>query len=1112
MDSQIYQKKTQLEHILLRPDSYVGSIKPNEEMIWIFKEERMCLNKLIFVPGLYKIFDEIIVNAVDNKQRDPKMNTIKVNIDIDSNEITIWNNGRGIPILKHKTEDLYIPELIFGTLLTSSNYNDNEKKITGGRNGFGAKLCNIFSKKFSIETSNKDLGLLFKQTWYNNMKQKEEPQITKSKVSDYTKVVFIPDLSKFGLDVLTEDHLLLFKRRVFDLAGICGGVKVFLNDERIPIKNFKQYIDLFPSLPSGITVYEKVNERWEIGVKCSTDFGFQQISFVNGIATTRGGRHVDYIIDQITTKIIEIVKKKSLKNSSFSIKPQQVRNHIQIFLNCLIENPTFDSQTKETLTTQVKDFGSNVILSDNFLKDIQKCGIVESVLNWSKLKERSMLDQKCGSKKTMKIRGIPKLEDANEAGTKNSMKCTLILTEGDSAKSLAVAGLPFAEGGRNYWGVFPLKGKCLNVREATHKQIMENVEINNVIKILGLQYRKKYESEEELKSLRYGKILIMTDQDQDGSHIKGLIINFIHINWPSLIRQSFIEEFITPLIKVKKGHVIKSFYSLPEYYSWKKVTEGWEKYTVKYYKGLGTSTSSEAKEYFKNMKRHKIPFLYKDNKDDEAIELAFSKKKIEERKQWLTEWMESSSRRESTGLYAEQRDCITFSEFINKELILFSNMDNERSIPNIMDGLKPGQRKVIYTCFKRNDKKEVKVVQLAGSVAEKSAYHHGECSLMLTIINLAQDYVGSNNINLLQPIGQFGTRLEGGKDSASPRYIFTKLNKMTRLIFPEIDDCILKYLEDDNQSIEPEWYCPIIPMILINGASGIGTGWATKIPNFNPKDVINNIKKLINDEEVDEMIPWYKNFKGCITKLEKGRFLVKGNIESVESNILNITELPIKVWSQNYKEKILEEMLSKGQITDIKDHSTDKDVNFFITLAATNKTKEGFLKQFKLETALSLNSMVLFDSENILRRYESIEEILKDFFKVRKIKYIERKNYLEGILGAQVAKLSNQARFIREKIEGGILIENKKKAEIVQQLIEKKFSPDPVKKWIEGDDSRESTQFDYLIQMQIIKLSEEEKNKLLNEEKKKTEELVILKKKNWQDMWIDDLNKLEENL
>lgn len=236
-----------------------------------------------------------------------------------------------------------------------------------------------------------------------------------------------------------------------------------------------------------------------------------------------------------------------------------------------------------------------------------------------KFKAQTQLNKKCSSVKYSKIKGIPKLDDANDAGGKHSLECTLILTEGDSAKSLAVSGLGVI--GRDRYGVFPLRGKILNVREASHKQIMENAEINNIIKIVGLQYKKSYDDAESLKTLRYGKIMIMTDQDQDGSHIKGLLINFIHHNWPSLLKHGFLEEFITPIVKASKNKQELSFYSIPEFDEWKKHIENQKAWKIKYYKGLGTSTAKEAKEYFADMERHRILFRYAGPEDDAAITL-----------------------------------------------------------------------------------------------------------------------------------------------------------------------------------------------------------------------------------------------------------------------------------------------------------------------------------------------------------------------------------------------------------------------------------------------------------------------------------------------------------
>uniref|UniRef100_A0AAQ5ZV92 DNA topoisomerase 2 n=1 Tax=Amphiprion ocellaris TaxID=80972 RepID=A0AAQ5ZV92_AMPOC len=1125
----VYQKKTQLEHILLRPDTYIGSVEPITQQMWVFDEEiGMNQREITYVPGLYKIFDEILVNAADNKQRDKSMTGIKITIDPESNTISIWNNGKGIPVVEHKDEKMFVPALIFGHLLTSSNYDDEEKKVTGGRNGYGAKLCNIFSTKFTVETACKEYRQSFKQTWQNNMSKTSDPKIKLFDGDDFTCVTFQPDLSKFKMEKLDKDIVALLTRRAYDVAGSCKGVKVSLNGKKLPVNGFRSYVDLYVKDKldeTGVAlkvVNENVNDRWEVCLTMS-EKGFQQISFVNSIATTKGGRHIDYVVDQIVSKLIEVVKKKN--KAGVSVKPFQVKNHIWVFVNALIENPSFDSQTKENMTLQTKSFGSKCLLSEKFIRAATNCGIVESILNWVKFKAQTQLNKKCSSVKHSKIKGIPKLDDANDAGGKHSSECTLILTEGDSAKSLAVSGLGVI--GRDRYGVFPLRGKILNVREATHKQIMENAEINNIIKIVGLQYKKSYDDAESLRSLRYGKIMIMTDQDQDGSHIKGLLINFFHHNWPSLLKHTFLEEFITPIVKATKNKQEMAFYSIPEFDEWKKQTENYKTWHIKYYKGLGTNTGKEAKEYFADMEKHRITFRYSGAEDDAAITLAFSKKKTDDRKEWLTNFMEDRRQRRMHGL---------------PEVCFFLNSckDDVLIMCVLFSGLKPGQRKVLFTCLKRNDKREVKVAQLAGSVAEMSAYHHGEQALMMTIVNLAQNFVGSNNVNILQPLGQFGTRINGGKDAASPRYIFTMLSPLAKLLFPAVDANLLKFLYDDNQKVEPEWYIPIIPMVLVNGAEGIGTGWACKIPNYDPREIVNNINRMLNHQEPMPMLPSYKNFKGVIHELGQNQYLVSGEVSVIDKNTVEITELPVRTWTQAYKESVLEPMLqgtdkTPALINDYKEYHTDTTVKFVVRMSEEKLAQAeavGLHKVFKLQSSLTCNSMVLFDHMGCMKRYDSVHDILREFFELRLHYYKLRKDWLLGSLGAEASKLSNQARFVLEKIEGKITIENKSKRELIRMLVQKGYESDPVAAWTksqeksqeedyrDGNDSDGSVgsgsssgpDFNYILNMPLWCLTKEKVDGLLKQRDIKRGELNDLQKKSPEDLWKEDLAIFIEEL
>ncbi|XP_052301590.1 DNA topoisomerase 2 isoform X2 [Populus trichocarpa] len=1135
-----YQKKSQLEHILLRPDTYIGSIEKHAQTLWVYEGDKIVHRPVTYVPGLYKIFDEILVNAADNKQRDPKMDSLKVVIDGENNLVSVYNNGDGVPVEIHKEEGVYVPELIFGHLLTSSNYDDAEKKTTGGRNGYGAKLTNIFSTEFVIETADGKRQKKYKQVFSNNMGKKSEPMITKCKEGEnWTKVTFKPDLAKFSMTHLEEDVVALMKKRVVDIAGCLGKtVKVELNGSRVPVKSFQDYVYMYlnsasePGSERPKSFYEKVGERWEVCVSL-TEGQFQQVSFVNSIATIKGGTHVDYVTNQITNYVMNAVNKKH-KNSN--IKAHNVKNYLWVFVNCLIDNPAFDSQTKETLTLRQSSFGSKCELSEDFLKKVAKSDIVDNLLSWAKFKESKELKKTDGTK-TAKV-NVPKLEDANEAGGRYSEKCTLILTEGDSAKALAIAGVAgLTQTERSFYGVFPLRGKLLNVREATPKQLKENKEIECIKKILGLQHHKQYSN---VKSLRYGHLMIMTDQDHDGSHIKGLLINFLHSFWPSLLKvPSFLVEFITPIVKAThRNGTVLSFYSMPEYESWKGSlagnASGW---SIKYYKGLGTSTSKEGKAYFQSLDKHKKDFIWMDEQDGDAIELAFSKKKIEARKNWLRQY--------EPGTHLDQNQkLIKYSDFINKELILFSMADLQRSIPSMVDGLKPGQRKILFCSFKRNFVKEAKISQFSGYVSEHSAYHHGEQSLASTIIGMAQDFVGSNNINLLLPNGQFGTRSVGGKDHASARYIYTQLSPITRFLFPKDDDGLLDYLDEDGQTIEPNWYMPIIPMVLVNGCEGIGTGWSTFIPNYNPRDIVANIRRLLNGEMMEPMNPWYRGFKGTIEKgasKEAGcSYTVNGVINEVNETTLRITELPIRRWTDDYKAFL--NSVTEGNrdengnlpkdpfIKDFRKYGDDATVVFEVLLSEENMMiakQEGLLKKFKLTTTISTSNMHLFDSAGVIKKYDNPEQILEEFFHLRLEYYERRKKVLLENLEFELLKLENKVRFILGVVRGEIIVNNRKRADLFLELHQKGFTPIPKKSKAvvagatddkdEAEDSLEvsgvrASDYDYLLSMAIGTLTLEKVQQLCADHDKLNGEVDNLRKTTPIVLWVKDLEALEMQL
>lgn len=1010
--TETYQKLTQLEHIIKRPDTYIGSVERTEQQMWVFNKETNLMEnrKVTFVPGLYKIFDEILVNAADNKQRDESMNYIKVTVDRETGVISVENNGRGIPVEIHEKEKLYIPEMIFGHLLTGSNYDDNELKTVGGRNGYGAKLCNVFSTEFTLETQDSVNGKRYKQTWRNNMSKMEKAKITSNKSADFVRVTFTPDYARFGMTGIDDDLEALIMRRVYDMAGTVRGVKVFLNGNQIKLK-FKTYCEMYAkaiaqsreiedtdgnAAATVILEDDKAHRCWEVGFAVS-DGSFQQVSFVNNIATTSGGTHVNYIADQIC----EALKKKVDKTKKgTALKLAHIRNHIFIFVNCLITNPSFTSQTKEQLTTKVSQFGSKCNLTEGFLKKIAQTDAINDILAFAEKKADKMLAKSDGNKRS-RISNA-KLVDANLAGTRFGSECTLILTEGDSAKSLAVAGRAILDPDRI--GVFPLRGKLLNVRDASVEQISKNAEIQNIKQFLGLKHKQVYT---DTKGLRYGHLMIMADQDHDGSHIKGLLINFLQVQFPSLLKiPGFFQEFITPIVKVwqgpdpKKPLRLKSFFTQPQYEEWKEAhANELSKWHSKYYKGLGTSSNEDAQVYFTHLDDHLKRFSVMKPEEEELLDLAFSKKKADARKEWLGNFV--------PGTFLDHTmEQITYQDFVNKELILFSMADNLRSIPSVLDGLKPGQRKVVYACFKGNVVKDQKVAELSGYISQQTAYHHGEASLQQTIIGLAQNFVGSNNINILEPSGNFGSRLAGGSDAASARYIHTRLSPFARRIFSPLDEPNLEEQFEDNKKIEPKVYAPILPMVLANGADGIGTGWSTNIPNYHPLELVKNLKRRMgrldpNDPEekpFEPMMPWFRGWKGAPEPAGPNRFQFNGIIRQDEQNPNEcvVTELPIRMWTDDFKAR-LEDIIraEKGSfIKDYKEYNDHKNVHFVIQMEEKHMKaalEEGLLEKFKLTKQIATSNLVAFDTQGRIRKYDKVEDILEEYYAFRFKMYTERK-------------------------------------------------------------------------------------------------------------------------
>jgi len=1113
---------TDLEHILKKPDTYIGSIQMTECTEYTASgtsgsEVSISLATFTHIPALYKLVDEGLVNMRDHVIRQAQaikdgkpdalpVTSIEVEVDAATGTITMTNDGNGIDIAQHPEHKMWIPEMIFGHLRTSTNYaEDKKEKIVGGKNGFGFKLVLVWSTWGSVETVDHVRGLKYIQEFKTNLTEICPPKITKySSKKPYTRISFRPDYARLGIAGLTPEMTALFTKRVYDIAAVTDrSIRVKYNGAVVPVKDFKQYIGIYIR-PEVKRVYEAPSERWEYAVCLTNTDEFGHVSFVNGICTSKGGKHVEYIMGQLLRKLAAFIKLKK----KVDVKPATIKEQLTLFLRCDVENPAFSSQTKDELTTTSANFGSACTVSDEFVEKVAKMGVMDAACALTEVKEAKAAKKTDGAK-TRTIRGIPKLIDANFAGTEKSGQCTIIFCEGDSAKAGIVSGLSKED--RNTIGVYPVKGKFMNVRGEAVKRIAENTEIAEIKRILGLENGREYTAEDVAKRLRYGKVLFMTDQDLDGSHIKGLGINLFQSEWPSLTHiPGFIGFMNTPILKARKGAQERVFYNEGEFEAWKSggataSVVDVSTWNIKYYKGLGTSTGREFREYFEHKKI--VDFAYTGEPSDDAIDLVFNKKRADDRKQWL-----------STYNRADHLDTshkhVTYEDFMTREMKHFSIYDNQRSIANGMDGLKISLRKILFAAFKKGGlKTEIKVAQFSGYVSEHSGYHHGEASLNAAIIGMAQNFVGSNNINLFEPNGQFGTRLAGGKDSASERYIFTQLNPITRLIYRAEDDAVLEYLDDDGQMVEPTFYAPIVPMVLVNGTKGIGTGFSTDIMCHNPLQIIDHIANMLlqkPEAEWGPIEPYYRGFKGSITPLSTsgsgGKFLIRGihTVDAAKKQV-RVTELPVGFWTEDFK-KHLESLIETGAIKDYVDMSTDTVVDFTITFPATASMDTAVVdhgccttveKLLKLYTTESTSNMHLFDSQDQLKKYGSVRDIVRDYHATRLNLYKKRKTHQLAAMSAELLILGNKARYIQELLDGSIDLRRKRGDELVAMLQSKGYNH------VEGDE-----QYKYLLKLPMDSVSEENVQKLLKEKGQKESQHAALQSTSIEQLWLADLAEL----
>lgn len=611
-----YKLLSEIEHVRKRPGMYCGSTELQDASEWVYDPatKKMVKRTISYIPALIKIFSEILDNAIDEHRRAPKvLDTIKVDFD-PSGFISVSDNGRGIPVQLHPQTGTYVAETVFSNLRAGSNFNDSEDQQLIGTNGVGSTLTNILSTSFQVESC--DGKKLLKQEFLDGMRERTKPKITVS-TKNYTKITFKPDYEFFKLDSLTADHALKMTKKVVDAAACNPKVKFFVNGERINVKDFGDYIALY----ADEFVYDDTAD-WKVGVSASD--GFEQISYVNSVETYQGGTHVWYVTDQITEAVREYIKKKH----KVEVKPADIRNHFRVYISANVNRPKFSSQTKENMISLPGTYKTTWTVPEAMVKKLLKSPIIQAVLDWveAKAKAAELAELRKLNKEASKTnpKRVDKFDDAVEKRDRHLCEC--YFTEGDSARN----SIQSARGKNKLIGSFSLRGKPLNVYDAETKDVIANTEFANMLAITGLQLGEKVNS---ITQLRFGKLVVLSDQDLDGFHITSLMLSFWAKYWPELFDLGVVYRMNTPLyIATTSRGDVHEFFTEEEYATW---SEKAPKHKADYYKGLGGFDTETFERFLENRDKYLIRITPLEAKDLAKFELAFSNTEQEARKQWL---------------------------------------------------------------------------------------------------------------------------------------------------------------------------------------------------------------------------------------------------------------------------------------------------------------------------------------------------------------------------------------------------------------------------------------------------------------------------------------------
>jgi DNA topoisomerase-2 len=732
---------------------------------------------------------------------------------------------------------------------------------------------------------------------------------------------------KFYSD-LEKDFIGVLGIYVLEIAGVTALPVTFTVNgvtKKYQYKTFDKYVRMFfPNVQDHKLSSIKIHNEDEcVIVESHTDpseeipetlDSSRHISFVNGINTRDGGVHVEAWRDAIFPPLVRTFNSKHTKGNALKTTAKDLYPYITLFIRTEADKPTFDHNTKDKLNGPEYNLvppGTGKIakqFKQEFKDEIEN--LMKKMMKWNfvKLLEEKLLSRTGKSKVTKGVKRVNGGDKTQEAGqaAKQPHLCTLYITEGLSAKAFVVRGISCLEDGQEFNGILAIKGKFLNIRTSNMKAILANKEIQLLCAMLNLKIGVKYDTDEKFNTLRYHYVRFATDMDDDGIHIRGLLINFFFTYWPELFERDIFSSLSTAVTKVRFGNKAtpeKLFFSNPEFKLWFAInTIAIAKDGVKYLKGLSAINPDDAPDYFLILRTVKY-FIEGDEKPYMSLGFDGDTDVRNQRKVWLVRdmvprkkvktypkdvdlncYLKETKEDLENESYNQESDeeginspefvydgDLSVSTFVDRQLVIYHRTALSRALPDDIDGFKEGQRKAIHGILSKKYKVTRDLESVMGAIKEITGYHHGAKSLNDTVVKMASKYPGSNNIALLVDDGEFGTRICGGEDHGAGRYIATKERKIAKFIFRDEDIPLLKKVKSDGKDAEYEFFVPVINLLLTNGCTGIASGFSTTVPAYNPIEILNYQRAWLKGTHgsLDQLLPWYRGFKGKISLIKK---------------------------------------------------------------------------------------------------------------------------------------------------------------------------------------------------------------------------------------------------